>query len=263
MSKVRQARTKKPNWLRRILLGLVGLTLALGLYLVAAYFWMGYSARQVGLVDWSSPYQETIPGSGQGSLTVTVLGDSTAIGTGSSARSQTFAYQVIHDSLLAKYGSVNYINRAIAGDKAQDVVDKQLATAILDRPDLVFISIGANDVTALTAPDRFQASLQKVLDRLTAETGAKIVLLGVPAIYSAPVLLPLYPQTLDIFTKRLIEAENKLLPAYPAGRILPVDIYNTTGPIFASQRDLFAADGYHPDDKGYAVWAKEVEKVLG
>lgn len=237
--------------------------LLLAVYLVGAYFWMEFRARQAGLVDPTSPYQETLQGQGQGELTVTVLGDSTAIGTGTTARSQTFSYQVIRNSLLPKYGSVQYINRAVSGAKVKDVMDNQLAAAVQDQPGLVFISIGANDATALTGADQFSASLKTILDRLTGETQARIVLLGVPAVYSASVLLPPYPQLLDIFTKRLIEAENALVPAYPAGRILPVDIYDTTGPVFSRQPELFAADGYHPNEQGYAVWAKEVEKVLG
>lgn len=244
------------------MLTLVALLAVLAVYMVAAYFWMVFRARQANLPDPSSPYLETIAGQGQGDLTVTVLGDSTAIGTGTTSRQETFAYQVIRDSLLAKYGSVHYINRAVSGAKVKDVVDNQLEAAVQDQPGLVFISIGANDVTGLTGTGEFSASLKNILDRLTGETQAKVVLLGIPAVYSASVLLPPYPQLLDIFTKRLIQAENTLLPAYPAGRVLPVDIYDTTGPIFSIQPGLFAADGYHPNPQGYVVWAREVEKVL-
>ncbi len=263
VSQTKKGKLKKPNWVRRILLTLVGLVIALVLYLLVGYWWMGFKAGRAGLVDWASPYTETIQGSGQGTLTVTVLGDSTAIGAGTSARQQTFSYQAIRDSLVAKYSSVNYINRAVSGAKVQEVVDNQLPATLQDKPDLVFISIGANDVTGGTTPEKYQASLRSLLDRLTHETQARIVLLGIPAIYSAPILLPLYPQLIDIFTHRLIETQNKLVATYPSGRVLPVDIYNTTGPIFSRQPELFAPDGYHPNDRGYAVWAKEVEKVLG
>lgn len=262
MSKDKSGKSKKPNWLRRILLTLVGLVIALVLYLLIGYWWMGFSAGRANLTAWSSPHTETIQGSGQGILKVTVLGDSTAIGIGTSTRQQTFSYQVIRASLLAKYGSVNYINRAVSGAKVQEVIDNQLPAALQDQPDLVFISIGANDATGGTTPDKYQASLRSLLDRLTQETQAKVVLLGIPSVYAAPVLLPLFPQIIDIFTHRLIDVENKLLLAYPAGRVLPVELYNSTGPVFDRQPELFAADGYHPNEQGYTVWAKEVEKVL-
>lgn len=247
--------------LRRILLAL-SVVAVLALYLIGAYFWMAYKVGSAGVPNPPSPYQETLQGQGQGELTVTVLGDSTAIGAGASTPQQTFPYQVIRNSLLPRYGTVHYINRAVSGSRAVDIVNYQLEAAVQDQPGLVLISIGTNDVTNLIEPDKYTASMKTVLDRLTGETQARIVLLGIPAVKTAPLLVFPYPQFLDILTKRLIEAENTLLATYPSGRILPVEMYNSTGPIFAGHSELFAADGYHPNDQGYAVWGKEVEKAL-
>ncbi len=261
MRRTPKEKSKKSRLLRRILAGLAVVVL-LALYLVGAYFWMAYKVGGAGVPAPPSPYQETLQGQGTGDLTVTVLGDSTAIGAGASTPRQTFPSQVIRDSLLPKYGTINYINRGVSGSRAVDIVNYQLEAAVKDQPGLVLISIGTNDVTNLIEPDKYSASLKTVLDRLTGETPARIVLLGIPAVKTAPLLVFPYPQFLDIFTKRLIEAENRLLSTYPPSRILPVELYDSTGPSFSGHPELFAADGYHPNDQGYAVWAKEVEKGL-
>lgn len=265
---MRQAIREKPlksRPRRRIaltLLILLGLVVLFVLYTVGGYFYMAYKVGEAGVPNPHTPYLETVQGQGQGALTLTVLGDSTAIGAGATSARLTFPYLVMQDKLLPKYATVKYNNRAVSGYRARDIVTYTLNDAVKDQPDLVFISIGTNDVTSLTETARYIASLKTVLDRLTAETPARIVVLGIPAVNTAPLLVFPYPQFLDIFTRRLIKAENTLLSTYPAGRILPVELYNSVGPTFARQPGLFATDGYHPNDQGYAVWAKEVEKVL-
>lgn len=242
---------------------ILGAIIGLGAYFLLGSQWMRSTARAAGVADPTSPYQETITGSGACQLLkVTVLGDSTAIGTGTSSRQQTFSYQVIRQALLPIYAKVEYVNRAVSGAKINDVLTAQLPAALEDRPDLVFISIGANDVTGLTSADDFKTSLRQVLNSLTALPDTRVVLLGVPAVYSAPLLLPLFPTALDSFTKRLIETETALLASYDPRRVVPVDIYNTTGPIFKANPGLFAPDKYHPNDQGYTVWSNEINKVL-
>jgi len=263
------SRKKEKSRLRRIIWLVIGLILLLLAYLILGIQWMRYTAQRAGLVDPTSSYRETLDGQGPcPPLTVVVLGDSTAIGTGTSARNQTFSYQLIRENLLTIYSQVNYINLAVSGAVIKEVADEQLLRMFTQspgdsrKPDLILISIGANDVTGLTSAGDFSAKLAQVLDKLTQDTQAQIVLLGVPAVYSAPVLLPLFPSLLDGFTHRLIEAEDQLLTRYPTNRIRKVDIYNTTGPLFKNHPEYFAADGYHPNDKGYAAWTKEIAKIL-
>ncbi len=226
--------------------------------------WMQQRARSAGVVDPTSPYLEEIagkPGNGP-PLKLTVLGDSTAIGTGTTSRNQTFAYDFIEQSLLPTASSVKYINRAVSGAKIGEVVGEQLKGALTDNPDLVLISIGANDATAFTSSEAFRESLKILVNRLLKETGAKIILLGIPAIYPAPLLLPLFPGLVDFSTRALQKAEDLELVQYSPERVLKVDIYNTTGPLFASHPEYFAADGYHPNEKGYKVWAAEISKLF-
>ncbi len=242
---------------------LTGWVLVVVIYLIAGSWWMRRSSAQGAVVNPASPYSELIAGQGScGHLKVVILGDSTAIGTGTTTRQRTFSYFALQEKLAPLYSAIEYINRAVSGAVIKDVVNQQLNQVAADHPQLVIISIGANDVTGLTSPTEFSKDLRQLLDSLTVQTTAQIILLGVPAIYSAPVLLPGFPALLDFLTRRLIEAEDNTLASYHQNRINQVDIYHTTGPIFAAHREYFAPDGYHPNDNGYVIWGKEVNKVL-
>lgn len=181
------------------------------------------------------------------------LGDSTAAGVGVTSPEGVVGRQVA--SRLGRPVDVQVL--ASGGTTVADVVEQQLPMVPADAQ-LVFISVGANDTTHLTSTKSFVSSYREVLAGLPPT--ACVVLLGVPDMGSAPRLAqPL--RAVAGFRGRMVDSEIRKLAKSTRSRY--VDIAGTTGSAFRRDRSLFAADGYHPSERGYALWAGAVTSVLG
>jgi acyl-CoA thioesterase I len=181
------------------------------------------------------------------------LGDSTAAGVGASASAGALPSQVA-DGLAAAEVSVLAVSGARVADVARDQVPKVAAL----QPDLVLISVGANDTIHLTGRGAFRHTYEKVVRALPA--GAPVVLLGVPDMGA----IPRFAQPLRAVSGwrgRNIDAEVRRVAA--ATGAVYADIAGPTGPLFRRHPDrYFAADDFHPSDAGYGLWAEAVLKVL-
>ena len=193
-------------------------------------------------------------GTGAGApLRVVWLGDSTAAGVGADDADGALPRQVA--SRLDRPVDLSVL--AVSGARIDDVVDRQVADVRDLAPDLVVISIGANDVTHLTTSDHFFNAYAKVLDAIPG--GVDVVLLGVPDMGAPPRLA----QPLRHFAGVRGGTLDARVQELARGRDLGyVDIAGGTGPEFRQHPELFSADRYHPDSSGYEVWADEVVPVI-
>jgi len=190
---------------------------------------------------------------GEPPLRTVWLGDSTAAGVGAASADGVVGRQVARR--LGRAVEVRVL--ATSGGRVADVVADQLPRVPADAQ-VVFISVGANDATHLTGLDTFSSSYQELLAGVPAS--ACVVVLGVPDLGSAPRLAqPL--RALAGWRGRSIDRRVRQL-AQRSGATY-VDIAGATGPAFRRNRSLFSADGYHPDDTGYGLWAGAVTSALG
>lgn len=180
------------------------------------------------------------------------LGDSTAAGVGVTAAEAVLGRQVARQ--LGRPVDVRVL--AASGDVVADVVAQQLARVPPDAQ-VVFISVGANDVTHLTSTGTFSSSYRELVEGLPRR--ACVVLLGVPDVGSPPRLAqPL--RAVAGWRGRALDRQVRSL-AQRAGATY-VDIAGATGPAFRADRSLFAVDGYHPGQAGYALWADAVTAAV-
>ncbi len=139
-----------------------------------------------------------------------------------------------------------------------DVLDDQVPKVAGLRPDLVLISVGANDTIHLTGRGAFRHTYERVVRALPA--GVPVVLLGVPDMGA----IPRFAQPLRAVSGwrgRNLDAEIRRVAA-GTGAVY-ADIAGPTGPPFRRHPDrYFAADDFHPSDAGYGLWAEAVLKVL-
>lgn len=183
------------------------------------------------------------------------LGDSTAAGVGASSADGAMPRRVAR----ALQRPVDLTVLAVSGDRVSDVVDDQVADLAALRPDVVLVSVGANDVVHLTSNDAYRDAYRDLVDAVPE--GALLVVLGVPDMGAPPRFAqPLRAvagwrgRQLDRTTRELAEEAGALY----------VDIAGETGPAMrADTGRTFAADRYHPSDDGYALWADAVVEVLG
>jgi lysophospholipase L1-like esterase len=183
------------------------------------------------------------------------LGDSTAAGVGASSASGALPSQVA-DGLAAPSASVTDL--AVSGARVADVLADQVPKVAGLQPDLVLISVGANDTIHLTGRGAFRHTYEELLRALPP--GVRVVLLGVPDMGA----IPRFAQPLRAvagWRGRNLDAEVRRVAA-DAGAIY-ADIAGPTGPPFRRHPDrYFAADDFHPSDAGYGLWADAVLKVL-
>ena len=183
------------------------------------------------------------------------LGDSTAAGVGASSAAGALPSQVA-DGLGASGVSVAVL--AVSGARVADVLADQVPKVAGLRPDLILISVGANDTIHLTGRGTFRQTYAQLMRALPA--GVPVVLLGVPDMGA----IPRFAQPLRAVSGwrgRHIDAEVRQVAA-STGAVY-ADIAGPTGPPFRHDPGrYFAADDFHPSDAGYGLWAAAVLKVL-
>lgn len=190
-------------------------------------------------------------------LRFTVLGDSTAAGLG--AGSPEHAYASVLSQRLADRGwRVELTAYGVSGARVNDVLVEQVALAVGSHPDLVFVGIGANDVTHLTPLSTIEREMGEAIDRLVA-TGAIVVVAGPPDMRADAWLEPL--RSLAGWRGRRVA---DAIERAAAERDVPVvQLAEQAGPYFASHpEDAYAADMFHPGPGGYRAWADAIFPVL-
>ncbi|MGH3263791.1 MAG: GDSL-type esterase/lipase family protein, partial [Trebonia sp.] len=124
----------------------------------------------------------------------------------------------------------------------------QLGRLGAGRPDLAVIMIGANDVTERIAPAGPAAQLKSTVHQLHAR-GTQVVVATCPDLGTVAPL----PQPLRWYARRLsrkLAAAQTVAVVSAGGRT--VSLGHLLGPMFASRRELFSDDRFHPSAAGYA-----------
>jgi lysophospholipase L1-like esterase len=190
-------------------------------------------------------------------LSYVVLGDSTAAGLGARYDDGIAVQTTRH---LAKGRQVTMHNFSVSGARMRDVLEKQLPQAEKVRSDLVLISVGANDVTHLTAIPSMRRRLRQSVRRLrTINPQVRIVITGAPDMGSPPRIPWLLRGISSLRTKMV----NRMFRSEAAKLGLAfAPIAERTGPLFRRDRTLFDTDRFHPNARGYAAWVSVLNTSL-
>lgn len=241
--------------MRRVGVGLIGLVVGFALLLFVEIQVARHGTdlpEQDFDLDLEAPPE--IPGVAGHWLRLVWLGDSTAAGVGAADAAATIPRVVAQR--LGRPVSQHVL--AISGARVADVIEDQLPKVASFRPDVVLISVGANDTTHLTRRGEFRSRYTELLAGLPA--GVRVVLLGVPDM-GAPTRLAQPLRAIAGWQGRRLDAE--VVKVARATGAAYVDIEGETGPAF--RRDpgrYFAADDFHPNNEGYTLWADAVSEVL-
>lgn len=178
------------------------------------------------------------------------LGDSTAAGVGASEADKAVPRLVA----AALDRPVELTSLAVSGARVNRVATAQASELERLRPDVVLVSVGANDTTHVTSRADFRADYEDLVAAVPDE--ALLVLLGVPDMGSAPLLLEPLSSLSALRGRQLDEIVRDI--AADTGAVY-VDIAGTTGPPMRKDTGrYFAVDLYHPNDAGYELWAEAV-----
>lgn len=230
--------------LKAIIIFLVVYALASG-----ARFWY-YLRRARALMD-ATPRKDYVIAGGEKKLAVTILGDSTAVGTGASGYTKTYHYQFL-ERHKDKH-SFDVENKGIVGARTADLA-RQIES--MRQSDIAIISIGGNDVTHGTNWASVERDLAAALG--TVSQRAKRVVLLTPGDLGDVLIVP-YPLRKYWATKspKLSTLATRIAAA---ARVMHIDIYALGGSQFRDEPYIYyATDLFHPSDAGYKLWADALD----
>ncbi len=202
------------------------------------------------------------------------LGASDATGVGASnynesdpsQRNNGYVYR-IHDAMRARYAPWALVNLGISGATAPSIQQNALGPAIAQRPAIVTVWVGGNDVknsvlageTTATLKARFEAAYTDIIRRLRLETGAFIVTANLPDMSRLPLAF-LFTQEARQRGQESSIALNEVITRVAAEYDVPVvDMYNDAE---SYNWGNYSWDGFHPNDAGYARMAGKYEEIL-
>jgi lysophospholipase L1-like esterase len=182
------------------------------------------------------------------------LGDSTAAGVGATSAETALPRRVARG--LGRPAEVTSL--AVSGARVNDVVLHQAGRLPALDPDVVLVSIGANDVINLSSRAGFKATYELLTQAVPDD--ALLVILGVPDMAAPPRLAQPLRALTGLRGRQLATVSREA--ATEAGAVF-VDIAGETGPAIRSDPDRYlAVDRWHPSDDGYALWAAAVLEQL-
>ncbi len=191
------------------------------------------------------------------------LGDSLAAGLGAISAELSLPHLVA----TGRDGRTRLHVFAEPGATSHDVIVSQLPalhqlrhglTQIGERIDAIGITVGANDIAAMTPRPRFRRNVARILD--DAE-GVPVVVVSIPHLSQAIRL----PRPLRTFASWRASWLDRVLRSAARQRDNVHYASVRRRPDWIRRRDLqnfLAADRFHPSGAGYAVWADRVAEAF-
>lgn len=192
-------------------------------------------------------------------LKLAIVGDSTGVGVGVELTEDTVGAQVA--AALSTERRVILTCVAIAGSRTGDL-GPQVSRALLGRPDVVLMLIGANDATHGTPLDRVLSQQSTAVARLRAEGVAVVV--GTCPDMGARNFLPPLRQVVAWQGRRVARVQD--IAVRDAGGD-PVPLGLICGPQFRADPEALSEDNFHPSAFGYRLWTEAllptVQRAVG
>jgi acyl-CoA thioesterase I len=186
-------------------------------------------------------------------LLYVALGDSTVSGAGSSRPEHNFVSRLLA-RLGREYAQTRAKNLGVPSATAVEVALRQVPEAIALAPQLVTVTVGPNDVLDEVPLGTFERNVQFILEQLRRETRALIVVNLIPDFVRTP-KFRVAPNAADMAAR--IPRFNEVLARQGAEHgALVVDLYGPSQAALPAHPGVVSADGYHPSDVGYELWAE-------
>jgi lysophospholipase L1-like esterase len=175
-----------------------------------------------------------------GDLLYVAIGDSAAQGVGASQPGRSYVGLIARHLQQSTGRSVRVVNLSISGSRLREAIALQLAPLRRLSPDLVTVAIGANDMPGFDR-ERFTHELTEVYASLPPGS----IVAEVPSFYVGA-------------AERNVKVANTIVHRLAAEHGFEV------APLYAKTRrqgaalyalNRVAADFFHPNDRGYRVWA--------
>lgn len=189
-------------------------------------------------------------------MKILVMGDSTAVGTGSGNVRYSTAGRLGDD-----FPDADITNVSENGLKLEGLEKKMKQIPRSNKYDLILLQIGANDIVGFTSQNKIKERIASVLKIAIGHSQKVIVItggnIGLSPVFHAPL-----SSYISIRTRALRSIFIKEINRHP--EVQYVDLYKDfEDDIFIKDIDkYYAEDLFHPSKDGYAVWYEEIAKIL-
>ena len=218
---------------RRVTLSLLVGILVVAVSLWAVNLWQLRASVEANAQWWDEPRGDS------GGLLYVALGDSTAQGIGASTPAKGYVGLVADQLSEATDRPVQILNLSKSGATVRDVIEEQLPRLKGLRADMVTVGVGANDMPSYDR-ERFDEDLEQLLGGLPPGT----VIADIPDFMHGPA------------REHSVEAATttRRLAQQHGFKVVPLHAAVEEGGWSRMATD-YAADWFHPNDRGYRVWA--------
>jgi lysophospholipase L1-like esterase len=232
---------------------ILSVIIAIGLYLYLAY---AHIYNYIGKINILAPSTQAsyVIGSGQKTLSYVALGDSLTAGVGVSEYINSYPY-LLAKKISATDTQVLLTPLAVSGSKSQEVVDNFLTKTISLNPDIITVLVGVNDIHGRVGTRKFKENYRIMLEKLSGQTSSKIYVIGIPDIGSSSLIFPPYNYYFRYEAKKYNMIIRELAGIYHVNYI---DLPGGSNNIFNSDSGLYASDLFHPNERGYKLWAETI-----
>ena len=182
-------------------------------------------------------------------LRVAVLGDSSVTAPGVATAEEIWVRQVA--ARLAENRHVTLRSFAMGGARGSDLIARQLQPALEFQPDLVFLSVGANDALKGVPIWRFERQLDHLVSEFAA-AGAAVIQSGVGDLGTIPCLIPPLRNLMSYRALAFDRAHRRV--AWRHGSTV-VTQRTDDHQIWYDDRGLWAEDLFHVSAAGHERWA--------
>lgn len=176
-----------------------------------------------------------------------LLGDSTATGVGVMQTAETVGGRLA--GRLAQTHRVTLASVAVSGSRAGDL-GPQVSRALLLRPDIAVILIGANDATHGTPLSAVAHNVHEAVQRLR-DAGVAVVLGSCPDMGARAFLPPL--RQVVAWQGRRVARVSAIAAHELDASVVPIG--DVCGPMFRVDPSTLSIDAFHPSARGYRLWA--------
>jgi lysophospholipase L1-like esterase len=187
---------------------------------------------------------------------VTVIGDSSVTAPGVGGPQEIWISLVCSRLAVDRY--VTLTSFAVSGSRADDLLRDQLEPAIETRPDMMLVSVGANDCIHGVPIPIFERRLDELVGTLK-ETGALIVLSGVGDLGTIPRLKPPLRNLVTRRSERYHRVHERVAQRQGA-HVVPHRRDNPT--VWYTDRGLWSADLFHVSAAGHQRWAESTWRAI-
>lgn len=185
-------------------------------------------------------------------LRIALIGDSSVTAPGVDPLDAAWPRRIAH-SLSDRY-RVHLMSFAVGGSKTRDVIAGQLPQALAAQPDIVFVSIGANDALRATPLARFEREYRQVIDELSAKVPG-VAVSGIGDLGSIPRLPALARSIVRIRGRSFDRAIRRVVVDYP--NVVKTNTWSQGWEEFLTNPEqVFAGDLFHASAYGHGIYTR-------